>query len=192
MGEKIIALLEKMATGKKNRIFWAVVIMLAIISVMAYPRIDASLLFYNRIETRVENLQKLASVSGGTVSEDDALRAEYEDILADMAEARERAEMKEIVEKDSDFERNVKFWSGAFLGSVLAAWAFFFTKNPNGKMTFRFFLTNNVAIALLCIIVAFVSGMICIYIPTLWTVWLNAFLAPILQFIFWDLLISSM
>ena len=64
MTDKIAEWIEKLATGKKARIFWAIVIALIVALFILFPFIDANLLFYNRIETRINNLEKLVSISG--------------------------------------------------------------------------------------------------------------------------------
>ncbi len=189
--DSIFSKLEKMATGKNYRIFWAVMIMILIILVTAFPKLDASIIFYNRIETRIENMQKLASIDGVSIVDDEALRAEYEDILEDMADARLRAKTGVFLPEDCEFDRNVKFLSGAFLFTILAMIFLFCLRNKNGKITVKFFLTKNLLISALCLLIGFVSGMACVDIPTLWSVWFNVLLAPILQLAFWSLLISA-
>ena len=91
MTDKIAEWIEKLATGKKARIFWAIVIALIVALFILFPFIDANLLFYNRIETRINNLEKLVSISGMTVSEDPSLHAEYQDILLNMETARQNS-----------------------------------------------------------------------------------------------------
>ena len=47
MTDKIAEWIEKLATGKKARIFWAIVIALIVALFILFPFIDANLLFAN-------------------------------------------------------------------------------------------------------------------------------------------------
>ena len=142
MTDKIAEWIEKLATGKKARIFWAIVIALIVALFILFPFIDANLLFYNRIETRINNLEKLVSISGMTVSEDPSLHAEYQDILLNMETARQNSvvsfSIEGFVKESSAFDTTVKFWSGTIVGIILSI-ACLFNKNPNGKTTIGFF-----------------------------------------------------
>ena len=91
MPDKIAEWIEKLATGKKSRVFWAVVMIILIILIISFPFIDANLFFYHRAETRIDNLEKLVAISGVPDTDDLALYAEYQDILQDMEVARENA-----------------------------------------------------------------------------------------------------
>ena len=194
MTDKIAEWIEKLATGKKARIFWAIVIALIVALFILFPFIDANLLFYNRIETRINNLEKLVSISGMTVSEDPSLHAEYQDILLNMETARQNSvvsfSVEGFVKESSAFDTTVKFWSGTIVGIILSI-ACLFNKNPNGKTTIGFFLKNNLMICIVCLIMGAVFGWLFTLIPTLGSVWINAIAAPIVQFVFLDLLIST-
>lgn len=190
MGEKIAEWIEKLATGKKARMFWAMVIVLLVILIISFPFIDATFLFYNRVETRIDNLEKLVSISGMSVSDNPALNAEYQDILNDMESARNNSAIAFTFDVQTRTDTIIKFLSGAVIG-VIIIFAGFFNKNPNGRITFRFFITNNLPIALVGAILAIVLGYLSTFIPTLGSPWVNAIANPIVQFIFLDLLLSS-
>lgn len=190
MGEKIAEWIEKIATGKKARVFWALVIILAIAAVIAYPYIDANILFYNRIEKRVDNLQKLVSISGVSVEDNPSLQAEYLDILHEMEEARTQSEVDVTNRGDSKFVSSVKFWGGTFFG-VLVAIAGLFSKNPNGRMTLRFFLKNNVLICILGLMIGALFGYVFTLVPTIGSVWINVILSVFAQYWILDLLLSQ-
>ena len=50
---------------------------------------------------------------------------------------------------------------------------------------------NNLMICIVCLIMGAVFGWLFTLIPTLGSVWINAIAAPIVQFVFLDLLIST-
>lgn len=95
-----------------------------------------------------------------------------------------------FVKKSSAFDTTVKFWSGTIVGIILSI-ACLFNKNPNGKTTIGFFFKNNLMICIVCLIMGAVFGWLFTLIPTLGSVWINAIAAPIVQFVFLDLLIST-
>ena len=190
MGEKIAEWIEKLATGKKARMFWAMVIVLLVILIISFPFIDSTFLFYNRVETRIDNLEKLVSISGMSVSDNPALNAEYQDILNDMESARNNSAIAFTFDVQTRTDTIIKFLSGAVIG-VIIIFAGFFNKNPNGRITLRFFITNNLPIALVGAILAIVLGYLSTFIPTLGSPLVNAIGNPIVQFIFLDLLLSS-
>lgn len=190
MGDKIAEWVEKLATGKKARIFWATVIALLVILITVFPFIDANYFFYNRVETRINNLEKLVSISGLAVFDDPSLHAEYQDILLDMETARKNSVITFSFNGYARTDTKIKFWSGAIIGIIIAI-AGLFNKNPNGKVTFKFFVKNNLLIIAMGILIAFVFGYLFTFIPTLGSPWVNAIAAPIVQFIFLDLLLST-
>ncbi len=190
MGEKIAEWIEKIATGKKARVFWALVIILVILAVIAYPYLDANILFYNRIEKRVDNLQKLVSIIGVSIDDNQSLQAEYQDILHEMEEARTQSEVDVTNRGDSKFVSRVKFLSGAFFG-VLVAIAGLLSKNPNGRVTLGFFLKNNVLICILGLIIGALFGYVFKLVPTIGSVWVNVILSVIAQYWILDLLLSK-
>lgn len=95
-----------------------------------------------------------------------------------------------FVKESSAFDTTVKFWSGTIVGIILSI-ACLFNKNPNGKTTIGFFFKNNLMICIVCLIMGAVFGWLFTLIPTLGSVWINAIAAPIVQFVFLDLLIST-
>lgn len=190
MNERIAGWIEKIATGEKRRIFWAIVIVLLIVIYIAFPLIDADLLIYNRIEQRIDNLSKLVTISGETIDKSEALTAEYQSILKEMETARQTSESGTIVNKDSYGDYVKKYIGGSLLGGLIAIVGLF-SKNPNGKMNLRFFIKNNIMIAIIGGLVAVGCGYLFTFIPTVGSVWVNVIASPIIQFIVFDLLLSS-
>ena len=190
MSDKIAEWVEKLATGKKARIFWATIIALVIMLVILYPFIDANFFFYGRVETRIDNLEKLVSISGTPVTDDPSLHAEYQDILQDMETARNNSIITVSFDSPRRTHTNLKFWSGAIVGIILMI-AGLFSKNPSGKLTFKFFIKNNLLIFFIGGIIALGFGYLFTFIPTIASPWINAIAAPVIQFVFLDLLLST-
>lgn len=187
MWDAFFSWIDKVATGKKQKTFWAVAIALLVVVWIAYPQIDANILFYNRIEKRIDNLQKLVAIGGIPIEESPLLLEEYESILDEMKTSRENPQANSSA---SEREKQIKFWSGAGLGIVIGL-ASLFSKSKNGPMTLKLFISQNLLACLAGVLVAFVFGKLFALAPTLGVVWVNCILAPILQFKFFELLLSN-
>ena len=190
MPDKIAEWIEKLATGKKARVFWAVVIAILIIFIIAFPFIDANLFFYHRVETRIDNLEKLVTISGVTVTDEPALYAEYQDILQDMGTARDNAVLNLSFDGLVRTDTKIKFWSGCIIGIMLML-AGLFGKKPAGIGRFRYFIANRIPTIFIGGLIGLVFGYLFTYIPTLGSPWVNAIIGPVVQFVFLDLLLST-
>ena len=138
MPDKIAEWIEKLATGKKARVFWAIVIAILIIFGIAFPFIDANFFFYHRVETRIDNLEKLVTISGVTVAEEPTLYAEYQDILQDMETARENSVFNLSFDGLVRTDTKIKFWSGCMIGIILML-AGLFEKKADRDWTIQVF-----------------------------------------------------
>lgn len=125
MGEKVQEWLLGVITGDKSRIIWAIVIVLFFLAVIVYPYIDANFLYYDRIEKRIDNLQRLIALSGETLEDNDDLRAEYCSILGEIEEARAKTLSSATAAKDSTEEKQLKFIGGALLFAIVGVYMIF-------------------------------------------------------------------
>ncbi len=187
--DKLLELLVGVVTGKKSGIFWSVLIVLLIAVVIVYPYIDANFLYYDRIEKRIDNLQKLVELTGEPLYENADLNKEYYSILKEMEIAREKALSNATNSEDSLHDRRVKFFAGAGLWYVVAI-AVLFTKKKTEKWSFRK-VFNNFCSAILCLGIGTGIGWVFTLIPTLGIVEVNAVLTLILEVVVLWLLIEQ-
>lgn len=178
MGEKIAGWLEAFATGRARRAFWLLIVTLLIWGCLAFPFLDANYFFHNRIETRIDNLVKMTSLSGKSIEETPELMSEYNDILQDMASTRQETDYNIALKGTTESDTKVKFWSGASVGILFTLYAIFALK-PSGKTTFSFFFKNNMLYCIVGIFLSIMFGLISVHIPTLNWAWVNAVLTPI-------------
>ena len=190
MGDKIAGWIEKLATGKKARFFWAMVIAVLVFLVASFPFIDATFFFYDRVELRINNLEKLVSISGSTVYDDAALQAEYQDILQGMETARTNAVVDYSFNGITRTDIKIKFWSAALIGIVFVL-AGLFGKRPAGNGRVQYFIKNRIPTILIGAAIGFGFGLLFTYIPTLGSPWVNAVIGPIVEVVFLDLLLSA-
>ncbi len=179
--DKLWELLVNVITGRRSRVFWALVIVLVIFVVIVYPYIDANFLYYDRIEKRIDNLQKLVELTGTPLEENEELNEEYLSIVAEMETAREKALSNATNVQDSKRDKLIKFASGASLW-VIVSIGVLFTKKKNEKITLKRVL-NNLLSAAVCLGMGSLMGCIFTYIPTLGSVDINAAFAPTVQLI---------
>lgn len=178
MGEKIAGWLEQFATGRARRAFWVLIVALLIWGCLAFPFIDSTYFFHDRLETRIDNLTKMTSLSGKPIEESPELMSEYNDILQDMASTRQETDYNIAIKGTPESDTKVKFWSGAFLGILFTLYTIFSWRQKD-KITFSSFLKNCLLYCFVGVILSVMFGLISVSIPTLNWVWVNAVLMPV-------------
>lgn len=183
MGEKIFDLIKNLATGKHSKIFWGILIIVIVIAIIVFPYVDANFLYYSRIEKRIDNLVNLVSLSGKEIEESAVLLDEYNNIIEEIKVAQDK-NMSTFFEnkEDSAFEYWAKFLSGASLFFLVGV-VILFQKDKEHKLTFSYFIKNNLLIFIFCIIIGALFGFIFSKLPTFGTIWVNIIGVPILQVI---------
>mgnify|MGYP003295608995 CR=1 FL=1 len=189
MGERILDWIGEIISGPKRRFFWAFVIVALVIGVIVFPYIDANFLYYDRIEKRIGNLQDMVALSGMPLEENEALKVEYQSILAEMETAREKALSNATNSEDTLHDRRAKFFAGAGLWYIVAV-AVLFIKKKTEKWSFKK-VFNNFCSATLCLGIGSGIGWIFTLIPTLGIVEVNAVLTLILEVVVLWLLIEQ-
>ena len=101
-----------------------------------YPYIDANILYYGRIEKRIDNLQKLVELTEKPLEENEELKEEYVSILNEMETARKKALSNATSSKDSIHDKRIKFGAGAGFWYI-AALCVLFSKKKTEKWSFR-------------------------------------------------------
>ena len=187
--DKVLGWIEKLATGKRSRTFWAVVLVLVVAIVMIYPYIDANFLCYDRIEKRLNNLEKLSSISGQTIYENEDLKAEYDSIITEIEDSQSRHINLYADEEESNFDYWLKVFGGGLLWFIVAI-AGLFSKDKNRKFTIKGFLTKNLFIFFACVLVGLVLGWLLAKMPVIITPWLNALIYIIVEIIVLYLLMT--
>ena len=189
MGEKILDWLQKIITGPKGRLFWVFVIAAIVIGAIVFPYIDANYLYYNRIEKRIDNLKALMELSGETIEESEALRAEYQSILQEIEIAREKALSNATNAKNTVRDRMIKFFEGAGLFYFVAV-VVLFAKKKTEKWSGKKIL-NNIASMFVCVVIGSILGLLFALVPTLGYAEVNAIAVIIVEVIVLWLLIAK-
>lgn len=189
MGEKILSWFEKIVSGEKRRLFFAILIIVVLLGIVVFPYIDANFLYYDRIEKRIDNLSSLVSLSGEPLENNEILHEEYLSILEEMKTARENSLFDGGKVENSKHDLAWKFAGGAILW-VIVAIVLAFPKKKGERRPLKQWI-NNIAAAFFCLVIGAILGSIFVYIPTIGSVELNFVLSPVLQIIILWLILDS-
>lgn len=171
--EKILGWIEKLATGSKSRIFWAIVLVSIFVVILAYPYVDANFLCYDRIEKRLNNLEKLASISEQTIYENENLKAEYNSILDEIENSRAKKFSLINSKNESKFDYWIKVIGAGFLWFVVAI-ILLFSKDKKNRISLKVIITRNIWLFIFCLFVGLFLGYLLARIPVIITPWINA------------------
>ena len=178
--DKILGWIEKLATGKRSRTFWAVVLVLIVGVVMIYPYVDANFLCYDRIEKRLNNLEKLAIISGQTIYENEDLKAEYDSIITEIEDSRSKHISFNTSKEETKKDYWIKVVGAGFVWYVMAFVALF-SKEKKQKLTLRVFLTKKLFVFIVCIFMGLVLGWLFSQIPVIISSWINAIIYVVVE-----------
>ncbi len=167
-----------------------VIVIIVFVSILIlFPFIDTNFFYANRIKSRIDILQKITELDMDKINQDKNLTKEYESIV------------KEINESDSNYINKVlnnnkndhtigKFISGGILWCLLGIIVLFFYNafnkedNKKGKNW-----GTRIAGFILCAIIGGLIGLICSIIPTIFNIWVNYIIIPILVLVLMILLL---
>lgn len=167
-----------------------VIVIIVFVSILIlFPFIDTNFFYANRIKSRIDILQKITELDMDKINQDKNLTKEYESIV------------KEINESDSNYINKVlnnnkndhtigKFISGGILWWLLGIIVLFFYNafnkedNKKGKNW-----GTRIAGFILCAIIGGLIGLICSIIPTIFNIWVNYIIIPILVLLLMILLL---
>ena len=184
---EIIKKIVEIATGKKAKVFWAVILGVFILFLVLYPYIDANFLIYNRINRRIEILEKLTDLDTAKINNNTYLQSEYDSILSEIVSAQNKSFGSISNSVDTSENQNIKFISGGFLFWLVSI-ILLFSKNNNQDSFFKKIFNKFLPI-ILCVGIGYILALIGKNIPTFINVWVNAILFPIIQFAFIGLLV---
>lgn len=167
-----------------------VIVIIVFVSILIlFPFIDTNFFYANRIKSRIDILQKITELDMDKINQDKNLTKEYESIV------------KEINESDSNYINKVlnnnkndhtigKLISGGILWWLLGIIVLFFYNafnkedNKKGKNW-----GTRIAGFILCAIIGGLIGLICSIIPTIFNIWVNYIIIPILVLVLMILLL---
>ena len=167
-----------------------VIVIVVFVSILIlFPFIDTNFFYANRIKNRIDILQKITELDIDKISQNQNLMKEYDSIV------------KEINESDSNYINKIlsnnkndhiigKFISGGMLWWLLGIIVLFFynkfnkEENKKGRNW-----GTRIGGFILCAIIGGLIGLLCSIIPTIFNIWVNYIIVPILVLILMMLLL---
>lgn len=148
----------------KNPKLYVALVILIIFIFLIFPYIDANFFYYDRIEKRIDILQKITEIDTEKLSENAVLENEYNKIISEI-EKQEEFSISNALNTDYSNYKWGKFISGGILVWFVTIWALFM-KTVKGfwKKTITFLILSVFGIIL---------GFVATLIPTIFDPWVN-------------------
>ena len=196
----IIALLGEMLMDLKstiiNKILYMnkrklgiILIVVFVSGLILFPFIDTNFFYSNRIKNRIEILQKITELDMDKINQNENLMKEYNSIVKEITES-DNNYINKVLDNNENDHTIGKFISGGIIWWLLGIIVLFFYNkfnkedNIKGKK-----LRLRIGGFILCIIIGGLLGFICSIIPTIFNIWVNYIIIPILVFILMVLLL---
>ncbi len=178
--DSLIKKLLEIATGKKAKIFWAVILTIIVLLLVLYPYIDANFLVFSRINKRIDILGKITQLDIDKINANQALQEEYNSIIGEISAIQDKSVGTITTRQDTSNEKTIKFISGGIL-FWLVSLGVLFSKNKKDNMFVLKKLFNNLMSTALCIALGYLLALVGRSIPTIINVWVNAIAFPCIQ-----------
>lgn len=180
---------NKIFKMNKRKLGIIIILTIAIILIF-FPFIDTNFFYANRIKNRIEILQEITELDISRIKEDNNLLKEYENIIKEINNS-DNNYINKILNNNKNDHVLGKFISGGLLWWILGVIMLFFyniiCKENNGK--------RNIGIRfggfILCGIIGSFIGFVCSLIPTIFNIWINYIIIPILVLILMTLLLYN-
>ena len=169
MWERII---DEIKNNLRNPNLYIVLIIVIMVFLLLFPYIDANIFYYNRVNSRIEILNKMSEIDVEKIQNNEIFMKEYNSIL-DEIEKQTEGNMGNIFMHENDEKVDtIKFISGGMVFWGIAI-SYLYGENRNLKnIKYGFFPM---------IIIGFIFGVIARQIPTI--------ISPIINFIGFPILI---
>lgn len=167
-----------------------VIVIIVFVSILIlFPFIDTNFFYANRIKNRIDILQKITELDMDKISQNQNLMKEYDSIVKEINESDSNYINKVLNNKKSEHTIG-KFISGGALWWLLGIIVLFFyntfnkADNKKGKNW-----VTRIGGFILCAIIGGLIGLICSIVPTIFNIWINYIIIPILILILMILLL---
>ena len=108
--DSLIKKLLEIATGKKAKIFWAVILTIIVLLLALYPYIDANFLVFSRINKRIDILERITQLNLDKIDANLALQEEYNSIIGEISAIQEKSVGTITTRQDTSNEKIIKFY----------------------------------------------------------------------------------
>lgn len=186
--ETLIKKIFEIATGKKAKIFWAVILAIIVLLLLLYPYIDANFLVFSRINKRIDILERITQLDTDKINSNSALQEEYDSIIKEIIAIQDKSVGSIATRQDTSNEKNIKFISGGILFWFVSLFVLF-QKNKKESISVFKKIFNNLVSTALCVGFGYLLALVGRSIPTIINVWINAIVFPCIQLAIMGLII---
>ena len=167
-----------------------IIVIVVFVSVLIlFPFIDTNFFYSNRIKNRIEILQKITELDMDKINQNENLMKEYNSIVKEITES-DNNYINKVLNNNENDNTIGKFISGGILWWLLGIVVLFFYNKFNKENSIK---GKNLGLRIggfiLCIIIGGLLGFICSIIPTIFNIWVNYIIIPILVLILMVLLL---
>lgn len=178
--ESLIKKILEIATGKKAKIFWAVILTIIVLLLVMYPYIDANSLVFSRINRRIDILERITQLDIEKINSNAALQEEYNSIIKEISMIQDKSVSTIATRQDTNNEKTIKFISGGILSWFISLFVLF-QKNKKENISVFKIIFNNLMSTALCIAIGYLFALVGRSIPTIINIWINAIVFPCIQ-----------
>ena len=122
MFEKIFDLVKN---NFKNPKLYIVILTVLLCFLVLFPYIDANFFYYQRINDRIDVLQKISELNVESIAENEVLKDEYNRILSEIEKQSDGSLGSVFIKETNPTTNIIKFVSGAFLFWIISVACFF-------------------------------------------------------------------
>ena len=174
--------------GMNKRKLGVIVIVLFVFILILFPFIDTNFFYANRIKNRINILQEITELDMNKINENEKLLNEYESILDEINES-DNNYINKVLNNNKNDHSLGKFISGGLLSWILAIIMLFFYNTFNKENTDSKNWGTRIGGFVICAIIGGLIGLICSIIPTIFNIWVNYLIIPIIVLILMILLL---
>ncbi len=181
-------IVSKVLNMNKRKLGIIVIIVFVSILIL-FPFIDTNFFYANRIKNRIEILQKITELDMDKLSQNQNLMKEYNSIVKEINES-DSNYINKVLNNKKDDHTIGKFISGGALWWLLGIIVLFFYNTFNKEETKKGKnWGTRISGFILCVIIGGLIGLICSIVPTIFNIWVNYIIIPILVLILMILLL---
>lgn len=179
MVEKVFDIVK---ANLKNPKFYICILITGVVILLLFPYIDANYFYYNRVEKRINILNKVIEIEEEQVKNNPILEAEYNSILEEISRQKDGSLGSVFITSNTKQVNIIKFVTGATMLWLIAILCLFIKME---KWWHRF--VGLFIFALLGILLGYIS----VIVPTIINPIINYLLMPILQIVLVGILATS-
>lgn len=116
MGEIVKFISEFFEKIKNKKVFAWIIIIFLILVIILYQIIDANFLYYERTKKRIDIIENITKLNINEIEKNDVLKGEYESILIDISNQKEK-NINSIIRTECTLTENI-------IKSLCSSWIF--------------------------------------------------------------------